>query len=100
MLFAVLRRHGMPWASGTPMREQAGWTAHAAFMDALVDDGFIVLGGPMGEHHALIVVDAASSDEARARLAADPWEATGFLVTESVQPWEILLGERPGPVGA
>jgi hypothetical protein len=34
------------------MREQDAWDEHAAFMEALVDDGFVVLGGPIGEGNA------------------------------------------------
>jgi len=29
---------------GAPMEEQEAWRPHADFMNALVDDGFIVLG--------------------------------------------------------
>jgi hypothetical protein len=29
------------------MREQEGWDEHARFMDALVDDGFVLLGGSL-----------------------------------------------------
>jgi hypothetical protein len=36
-----------------PMRQQEQWAEHApqhaAFMDALADDGFVILGGPLGE---------------------------------------------------
>jgi uncharacterized protein YciI len=62
-------------------------------MDGLVDDGFVVLGGPIGdvdEDLALLVVDASGEDEARERLAADPW-AGGVLSTQSVRPWTIWL---------
>jgi hypothetical protein len=31
------------------MREQDDWDAHAGFMDGLVDDGFVLLGGPVGD---------------------------------------------------
>lgn len=31
------------------MREQALWAEHAKFMDALTAEGFVVLGGPLGE---------------------------------------------------
>jgi len=47
-------------------------------MDALVDDGIVVLGGPVGEgdgKHVLLVVDVAEA-EIRARLAADPGPTT------------------------
>ena len=29
------------------MREQAEWNAHAAFMNDLADEGFVVAGGPL-----------------------------------------------------
>ena len=44
--FAVRLVHGPNWDPGRPIREQDGWQEHAAFMDGLVDDGFIILGGP------------------------------------------------------
>ena len=31
--------------TGRDMREQDGWDEHAKFMDGLVDEGFILLGG-------------------------------------------------------
>ena len=55
------------------MEQQSGWTAHAAYMDALVDAGIIVLGGPLAdEHRVAIVVEAASADAVRAAFARDP----------------------------
>ena len=43
---------------------------HAAFMDGLVDDGFVVLGGPVGDgEQTLHVVEAADENDIRARLA-------------------------------
>ena len=44
--FAVTVEHGPNWDSSRGMREQDEWDAHARCMDALVDEGFIVLGGP------------------------------------------------------
>ena len=46
--FAVRLVHGPNWDQERPIRGQAGWEEHAAFMDRLVDDGFIILGGPVG----------------------------------------------------
>jgi uncharacterized protein YciI len=75
------------------MREQAGWDDHAAFMDGLVAEGFILLGGPLGEGTRFLhVVAATSPEEIEARLAADPWTATEQLRILSIEPWEILLG--------
>ena len=33
--------------TGAPIEGQSGWEAHAEFMDDLVEQGFIVLGGPL-----------------------------------------------------
>ena len=41
--FAVRLVHGPGWDASRPIRKQDGWDEHAAFMDGLVDDGFIVL---------------------------------------------------------
>jgi hypothetical protein len=55
----VIREPGQAWDDSRGLREQDGWEAHAAFMDALAEDGFIVLGGPYGQSdRALHVVDA------------------------------------------
>jgi uncharacterized protein YciI len=77
-------------------REQAYWDEHAEFIDALVDDGFVMLGGPLpDEGGALMVVYAASEAEVRARLANDPWYVNGILDLVSVKRWEIFIDQRP-----
>ena len=47
--FAIVRTRGERWDANRPMRQQEQWAEHAAFMDALADDGFVILGGPLGE---------------------------------------------------
>lgn len=74
-------------------REQDGWDEHAAFMDALTDEGVVVLGGPVGDvdgQHTLLVVDVESEAAIRARLADDPW-ADSILTIETVEPWWVWL---------
>jgi uncharacterized protein len=91
--YLVTHAKGPAWDSSRRRREQAGWDEHAAFMDQLVDDGFIVLGGPVGEgdgEDTLLVVDAKSEEAVRSRLAEDPW-ADGVLTVASVQPWSVWL---------
>lgn len=91
-LYLVRVERGGPWDWSKDMREQEQWTAHAQFMNALVDDGFILLGGPVeGGHDAFHVVDAASEEELRARFTADPWARSGMLTVKSVERWTILL---------
>lgn len=73
----VVRRSGPEYDLSKPLEEQSDWPAHAAFMDGLVDAGFIVLGGPLADEARVVhVVEAASEEAVRARLAADPWSET------------------------
>src|SRR6476620_3305919 len=66
VLFAVRLEHGGPWDWSTGLREQDGWDEHARFMDSLVDDGFILLGGPLeGDRDVLHVVEAPSGQAVR-----------------------------------
>ncbi len=102
MFFVVVRRSGPEWAPLQPLEQQSGWEEHAAFMDGLVDEGFVVLGGPLAdEHRVVLAVEAASAQAVRDTLARDPWD-TSHLVIDSVDAWTIRLdgrGARPaGPV--
>jgi uncharacterized protein YciI len=94
MFLVVLKRSGPEWAPGRPMEDQSGWAEHAKFMDALVADGFLVLGGPLADDHRVVhVVEAESEDAARARLAADPWSGS-HLEVHSIDAWTIRLDGR------
>ncbi len=78
------------------MDGQADWPAHAAFMDALVEEGAIVLGGPLeGTRDAMLVMRAADTTEIDRWLAADPWTHKGLLITRAVNPWRLRLGSLP-----
>ena len=95
MFFAVRLRRGGPWDWSRGLREQDGWDEHARFMDALVAAGFIVLGGPLaGERDVLHVIEAASEQAVRDRLAQDNWAQNGMLSLTSSEPWTILLDGR------
>ena len=77
------------------MEEQELWAEHAQFMDALVEEGFIVLGGPLGDgDRVLLAVEAEDADTVRRRLDADPWTAPGLLGPPSIEPWTIRLDAR------
>jgi hypothetical protein len=79
------------------MREQEDWAGHATFMNALADDGFVVLGGPIGDgirHRARLVVRSSSENDVRDRLARDPWAVLGLLTIESIEEWEVLLSNE------
>ncbi len=94
MFLVILRRSGPGYDHSKPLEAQSGWEAHAAFMDALVDEGFVVLGGPLGDEvRTAHAVEAESEEAIRARLARDPWAAT-HLVVEAIEPWTIRLDGR------
>jgi uncharacterized protein YciI len=94
--FAVRLVHGTGWDCTRQIREQDAWEEHAAFMDGLVDDGFVILGGPVGDGaQTLHVVDAADENEVRARLAEDPWAQAGLLRIGVIEAWALWLDSRP-----
>lgn len=90
--FAVRLERGGPWDWSRDLREQDGFAEHAAYMDALVDQGFIVLGGPLDPgREVLHAIRAPSIDAVRQRLAEDNWHQNGMLTIKSIEPWTILL---------
>jgi hypothetical protein len=94
MFHVVVRRSGPRWDRSLPLEEQSGWDEHAAFMDGLVDAGFIVLGGPLADEERVVhAVEAESADAVRATLARDPWSET-HLVIDAIEPWTIRLDAR------
>jgi uncharacterized protein YciI len=91
MFLVILRRSGPDYDLSKPLEEQLGWQDHAAFMDQLVDDGFILLGGPLSDEvRTAHAVRASSEDEVRATLARDPWSGS-HLVIDSIDAWTIRL---------
>jgi uncharacterized protein YciI len=93
--FVVRLRRGGPWDWSRDMRDQAGWDEHARFMDGLVDEGFILLGGPLeGDRDTLHIVQAESEDAIRRRLSEDPWASNGMLTPASIERWTVLLDGR------
>jgi uncharacterized protein YciI len=96
MFLVVLRQSGPDFDRSRPLEEQSGWDEHAAFMDGLVDDGFIVLGGPLaGDGRVAHAVEAESADAVRETLARDPWSESHLRV-DAIEPWTIRLDARDG----
>ena len=95
--FAVTRERGPEWNASLSMREQKLWPEHAAFMDSLANEGFVILGGPLGEgdRRFLLIFNADSAKTIEMRLAADPWTPLRLLQIAKIEPWEILL-EKTG----
>jgi uncharacterized protein YciI len=97
-VFAVTFGTGPGWDPARSRREQPQWDAHAAFMDSLVADGSVLLGGPIGDgSRVLLAIEAADEAAARARLVdGDPWTPLGILTVERVERWQLWLDGRGG----
>lgn len=90
----LVRRSGPQWDPSRPLAEQSDWPAHAAFMNGLVDAGFIVLGGPLADEQRVVhAVEAESEDAVRATFARDPWSGT-HLELDTIEPWTLKLDAR------
>ena len=95
--FAVTREAGPAWIDGNGAFDQPGAADHAAFMNALHEDGLVVVAGPLAGSEqdrirVLLIADAESGAEIQDRLTDDPWVAADYLVTTSIEPWVPLVG--------
>jgi hypothetical protein len=94
MFLVTLCRCGPSYDHAKPLEGQSDWSAHASYMDGLVDAGFVVLGGPLADELRVVhAVAAESEQEVRATLARDPWSETHLRI-DSVEPWTIRLDGR------
>ena len=91
-LFAVVNERGPHWDRAKSLEEHADWRAHADFMNGLVAEGFVLLGGPLiGTDDVLLIVRGDSEDEVRRRLAEDVWVVKGLLRQRQIAPWWVRL---------
>lgn len=76
-------------------REQPFWDQHAAFIDQLVAESFVLMGGPLiDEGGAMLIVNAEDENEVREKLRNDPWFEKGILKLEAVKRWQIFIDAR------
>jgi uncharacterized protein len=76
-------------------RQQSHWDEHAAFIDQLVAEGFILMGGPFEEEGgAMLIVNAEDETEVREKLKNDPWLEHGILKQESIKRWQIFIAHK------
>jgi hypothetical protein len=94
MFHVVLTRSGPEYDLAKPLEEQSRFRDHADFMNGLVDEGFIVLGGPLADEYRNVhVVDAESEEAVHETLMRDPWYES-HLEIASIEPWTIRLDGR------
>lgn len=112
MRFVVIREQGPAWDRSRAMREQDYWPEHVVFVNRIVDEGRMLLGGPLGEvdrsgvcidptepvgadgtYRTLIVLEADNERELTALVDDDPWSEHRVLDTQAIYRWEMLVGE-------
>jgi uncharacterized protein YciI len=96
-VFAVTTARGPAWDPSCGIRDQQGWDEHAAFADALVRDGLIILGGPITgavDEVALVAMVGEDEPAIRSVFAADPWIVNDVLRIKQVRPWQLWLDSR------
>ena len=86
-------RAGPTWTSGS-VREQPDWDAHAEFVDALIERGTFVMGGPFSDNSgSMSLLEGIDADEARRILEDDPFMKNGVFVLEEIREWNVLGDE-------
>ena len=93
MFHVTLRQTGPEFDRSKPLEEQTLWREHADYMNHLVSNGHIVIGGPLPDFRTAHAMEAESEEEVRALWARDPW-IESHLILESVEPWDIRLDGR------
>ena len=90
--FVVISSAGPNRDGSMSTREQPLWNEHAAFIDQLVAEGFILMGGPLvDEGGAMLIVNADHENAVREKLKDDPWYTHGILKLESVKRWQVFI---------
>ena len=93
--FVVISSAGSNRDVSKGTREQPFWDEHAEFIDRLVAEGFILMGGPLvDEGGALLIVNGEDENEVREKLKNDPWRDQGILKLESIKRWQIFIDAR------
>jgi uncharacterized protein YciI len=93
--FVVISSAGHKRDHSKSTREQPLWDEHAAFIDELVADGFILMGGPFVEEGgSMLIVNADDEGEVQEKLKGDPWMKHGVLKLESIKRWQIFIDVR------
>jgi uncharacterized protein YciI len=94
-VFVLTQVNGPNYDASKHRREQTAWSDHAAYMDKLLADGFVIMGGPLDDgEHVLLILQAADEQEVADMLALDPWRPMGILATKTLQRWEVWLDSR------
>ena len=89
----VIFRAGPTWESGRP-EDQLGWDAHAEWVDALIENGTFVMGGPLSDNSGSVsLLEGLTAAEAKELVVTDPFVANGVFELDSVRDWTVYVDE-------
>ena len=84
---------GPTWTSGG-VREQQDWDAHADYVDALIEQGTFVMGGPFADSSgSMSLWEGVDIEEARRIIDEDPFMKNGVFELEEVREWDVFVDE-------
>lgn len=90
--FVVTVAVGDHWQADKPVRAQALWPEHAAFIDGLFAEGYLLLGGPYADNSGAHLIFQADDAETVARLLRDdPWQQHGLHRPPVIREWVIFV---------
>ena len=70
--------------------------AHLAYLQSLLEEGTLILAGPVGDGAgAMMVLHVTSEQEARQVVARDPYTAAGVGVDHVLRPWNVAVPAQP-----
>jgi uncharacterized protein YciI len=94
VIFAIL---GEDAPEAKPLRQKHR-AAHLERVEALNAEGRMILAGPFSDGSgSLIVIEAASQQEAEAWIAADPYVTGGVFIRHTVRPFHPVYPKSPIP---
>ena len=89
----VVFKAGPAWGSGPP-EDQPGWQEHADFVDALIEAGTFVMGGPFSDYSGSVnLLEGVTAAEAVDLLESDPFVQNGVFVADSIRDWTVYVDE-------
>jgi uncharacterized protein YciI len=94
-VYLVFFGTGSSWEPGIGSPEQAGFRAHADYLNEIDKQNRLVIGGPLEDYsNILLALEADSADQVRDALKADPWIVQGKLLIERIMQWTLLVDPR------
>ena len=70
---------------------------HLAYVQSLLEEGAVVLAGPIGDgSSAMMVLRVGSEEDARRVVEGDPYTLAGVGVEHVLRPWNVVIPALQG----